>query len=131
LPSEPRWLAAGHVVEMNKDLVARTGEPYGVRDIGLLESAVARPVHHWHYGEAEIVPLAVALLLGIAKNHPFVQGNKRTALVAADAFLHLNGYELAVPDDALAGPIIDVLSGIMTEEALVRLFDASIRRTAP
>jgi death-on-curing protein len=127
LPSEPRWLSAAHVVEMNKDLVARTGEPHGVRDMGLLESAIARPMHHWHYSEAEIAPLAVALLLGIAKNHPFVQGNKRTALVAADAFLHLNGYDLAVPDEALADPIIDVLSGAAPDSSLVELILSSIR----
>lgn len=87
-------------------------------------------MHHWHYGEAEIVPLAVALLLGIAKNHPFVQGNKRTALAAADAFLHLNGYELAVPDEALADPIIDALSGAANESTLTELIDRSIRPRA-
>jgi death on curing protein len=126
LPSEPRWLGADQLIAINQDLVARTGEPHGLRDRGLLESAAAKPINHWHYGEQDTVPLAFSLLVGIVRNHPFLQGNKRTALAAADIFLHLNGWELAVPDDTLAQPIIDMLSGKMSEEALLALFEASV-----
>jgi death-on-curing protein len=126
LPSEPRWLGADHLIAINKKLVAMTGEPHGLRDRGLLESAAAKPINHWYYGEADTVPLALSLLVGIARNHPFVQGNKRTALAAADAFLHLNGWELAVPDDALAQPIIDMLSGAIGEETLLGILEASV-----
>jgi death on curing protein len=126
LPSEPRWLGADHLIAINRDLVARTGEPYGLRDRGLLESAAARPINRWHYGERDTVPLAFSLLIGIARNHPFLQGNKRTALAAADILLYLNGWELVVPDDALAQPIIDMLSGTTSEENLLALFEASV-----
>ena len=126
MPSEPRWLGADHLIAINRDLVARTSEPYGLRDLGLLESAAARPINRWHYGERDTVPLAFSLLIGIARNHPFLQGNKRTALAAADIFLYLNGWELVVPDDALAQPIIDMLSGTTTEDALLALFEASV-----
>lgn len=71
--------------------------------------------------------LAVSLLLGIARNHPFGQGNKRTALEAADAFLWLNGYDFVAPDGAeLADLIVEVTTGATEEEKLVELFSASI-----
>jgi death on curing protein len=89
----------------------------------LLESAVARPRNHWTYGETDTVILAVALLLGIARNHPFEQGNKRTAYTAADSFLYLNGYELNVPDgEELADLIISVITGDAGEHILVEVF---------
>jgi death on curing protein len=97
-PNEPIWLTDSQVIEINKRLVAETGEPHFLRDPGLLSSALARPKNRWFYGEHDIVGLAGSLLLGIGQNHPFEQGNKRTALVAAAAFLRLNGYILVAPD---------------------------------
>lgn len=128
MASEPRWLEAADIVALNAEIVRATGEPHAVRDANLLESACARPVNAWHYGEEEMAPLTVALLLGIARNHPFVQGNKRTAFAAADAFLFLNGYELAVPDGAgFADRIVDALTGAIPEQDLIDLFDRNLR----
>lgn len=73
--SEPVWLSAQLVTEFNARTVTETGEPFFVRDAGLLESALARPINHWSYGEDDLALLAVSLLLGIARNHPFGQGN--------------------------------------------------------
>lgn len=74
--------------------------------------------------------LAVALLLGIARNHPFTQGNKRTAFEAADAFLYLNGYELDVPDGpGFADLIVEVITGAVPERELVELFERHLKRT--
>jgi death-on-curing protein len=87
LANEPVWLTADHLIEFNELEVAATGEPHVVRDMSGLESAIGRPINHWHYGETDVVALAVALLLGVARNHPFLQGNKRTAFAAADYFL--------------------------------------------
>jgi death-on-curing protein len=75
-----------------------------------------------------MVFLAVALLLGVARNHPFGQGNKRTAFEAADAFLYLNGYELDVPDStAAADLIVDVMTGAAGEDALVSFFEEMLK----
>lgn len=120
MPNEPQWLPPEHLIELNRELVALTGEPHGLRELGLLESAAAKPINHFHYGEENTVALAITLLLGIARNHPFVQGNKRTALAAAEDFLHLNGYELAVPDsEAFADLIVSALTGETSEQRLL------------
>ena len=79
-------------------------------------------MNYWAYGEADAVVLAVALLVGIGRNHPFLQGNKRTAFEAADYFLYLNGYELMIEDDTdLADFMIDVINGDVSEQRLVEL----------
>ncbi len=117
MPNEPTWLDAELVVGINRELVALTGEPFFVRDPGLLESALARPNNHWSYGERDIAVLAAAILLGILRNHPFGQGNKRTGLAAAEAFLHANGWELLVPDRAAFGDhVVGLITGELEEE---------------
>lgn len=122
MPSEPVWLSADLVTEFNEITVAETGEPFFVRDRGLLESALARPVNHWSYGEDDIATLALALLLGIARNHPFGQGNKRTGFAAAVYFLKLNGYRLTVPDGVvLADKVVDLITGTLEEAEFVAL----------
>lgn len=127
MANEPVWLTADLLIEFNELEVFATGEPHVLRDLGGLESAIARPVNHWHYGEADVVALAVALLLGIARNHPFLQGNKRTAFAAADYFLYLNGYDLTVEDsEALADVIVDAIRGDVSEHYLIELFGQSI-----
>jgi death-on-curing protein len=128
LPSEPLWLTAELLIRLNARIVADTGEPHFIRDMGLLESALARPVNRWHYGEGDMVVLAATLLLGIARNHPFAQGNKRTAFEASDAFLYLNGYELDLPDGAAAADlIVDVMTGTDGEDALIALFGEGLK----
>lgn len=120
MPSEPTWLNADLIVEFNKLAVADTGEPHVLRDLGALENALAKPINYWTYGEHDAVVLAVALLVGIGRNHPFLQGNKRTAFEAADYFLYLNGYELTVPDSTELGDfVIDVINGDVSEQRLV------------
>jgi death on curing protein len=80
LPSEPRWLPIGAVIEINRIVVRATGERHFLRDSGLLDSALARPQNAFAYGEEDVIALAVRLLAGIAMAHAFEQGNKRTAL---------------------------------------------------
>lgn len=122
MPSEPVWLSAELVIEANQRTVADTGEPFFIRDRGLLESALARPINHWSYGEDDIAVLAVTLLLGIARNHPFGQGNKRAAFAAAVYFLKLNGYRLDVPDGVeLADSVVDLITGNLDEAEFVAL----------
>jgi len=90
-----KWLRTDVVLAIHKAQVAEHGGDAGVRDIGLLESALARPrnIHAYEDG-ADIARIAAAYGFGIAKNHPFVDGNKRTALVATRTFLLLNGFSL-------------------------------------
>jgi death-on-curing protein len=128
LASDPRWLHAWHVIHLNARIVADTGEPHFVRDRGLLESALARPHNAWAYGEGEIVPLAVTLLLGLAHNHPFGQGNKRTAFEAADIFLYINGWDFPLADRTDAADlIINVVIGAAGEADLLALFEKAVR----
>lgn len=129
MATEPAWLTADLLIQFNDLTVSATGEPHVVRDLGGLEGAVARPVNHWHYGEQDVVALAVALLLGIARNHPFLQGNKRTAFAAADYFLYLNGYDLAVEDsEAMADFIVDAIRGDVSGQHLIEIFSQAVRR---
>lgn len=122
LPSEPFWLEADLVIEFNEITVAETGEPFFVRDRGLLESALARPLNHWSYGETDLAFLAVALLLGIARNHPFGQGNKRTAFAAAAYFLKLNGFHFSAKDGSdLGDRIVDLITGAVSEADFIDL----------
>ena len=94
----------------------------GLRDEGMLESALARPQQKYHYGVTDIFELAAAYLFGIAKNHPFVDGNKRTAFVAADLFLYFNGYSLeAEPFDVIAF-VLAVAAGEIDEDGAARFF---------
>lgn len=126
MPSEPRWLEADHAIEFNRLAVEQTGEPFHVRDIGLLESALASPKNHWHHGERRIAVLAAHLLLAVARNHPFAQGNKRVALLIADAFLTINGHRLVYPDDELADLILGVLTREVSEAAFVARFAGAV-----
>jgi death-on-curing family protein len=88
LPNEPIWLETAEVIELNRLIVAETGEPFLVRDLGGLESAVERPRNCSRYeAQDDALTLAVTLLFGIAGNHPFLQGNKRTGFEAALIFL--------------------------------------------
>lgn len=120
---EPDWLPVKEVVELNKAAVAETGEPFGIRDEGLLRSAIDRPEHHWYYdGEDDILVLAIKLMLGIARNHPFIQGNKRTGFDAARMFLRLNGYRLTVGDtDDFGAILVQVITGDMLESRFVEI----------
>jgi death-on-curing protein len=127
LESEPDWLSADLLIDFNKQTVEHTGEPFLLRDKGLLESAVARPRNLWCYGEGDVVILAISLLIGIACNHPFMQGNKRTAFAAADYFLYQNGYELTIADgNDFADLIVDVITGNISESRLIELFSDNI-----
>jgi death-on-curing protein len=122
LPNEPVWLETAEVIELNRLIVAETGEPFLVRDPGGLESAVGKPRNRWHYEQLDdALTLAVTLLFGIAGNHPFLQGNKRTGFEAALIFLLHNGYALDASLDgaSLAGLITDVIAHTMSERDFV------------
>ena len=109
------------VVEINRVVVAITGEPHLLRDQGLPESALARPRNFFSFGEEDMVVLAVSLMAGIARAHAFTQGTKRTCFVAMVQFLKINGYDLAIEDSRpWADQIIALVEHRSSEEDFVR-----------
>ena len=99
---EPEWLSLDLALAIHDRQLAEHGGPTGVRDQGMLESALARPLNQWTYGEDDLCALAAAYAYGIARNHPFADGNKRTAWVFARLFLRLNGQALSfAPREAI------------------------------
>ena len=96
---EPKWLSKNLILAVHERQIAEHGGASGVRDEGLLESALARPKNQFSYGAAELSALAAAYAFGLARNHPFVDGNKRTAFVACELFLAANGADLVASDE--------------------------------
>lgn len=122
MPNEPIWLPVEVVVEHNRLELADTGEHHVVRDLGLLESALARPHNAFAYGEEDIVVLAVTLMAGVSRAHAFEQGNKRTAFAAMRLFLRVNGYDTAF-DDTIdwADEMVKLIERRLSEEDFVAL----------
>jgi len=97
--SEPFWLTREAVLAIQGELLARFGGLAGIRDEGLLDSALNRPLHLFHYGDPSVYDLAAAYAEGIVKNHPFLDGNKRAGFMAAYTFLGINGQQLQAPEE--------------------------------
>ncbi len=114
--TEPTWLTRAVVEALHADQILEHGGRLGIRDQGLLESALTRPQQKWHYGpDTDVATLAAAYAFGIAKNHPFVDGNKRAALVCAYTFLAINGFELEAPEPEAVNIIIGIADGSVPE----------------
>lgn len=96
--SEPMWLDLEAVLVLHDEQLAEHGGSAGVRDLGLLESALARPRNAWSYGQGDLIPLAALYAAGIMRNHPFIDGNKRAGFLAAYAFLYVNGLEIVADE---------------------------------
>jgi death on curing protein len=117
---EPKWLTYEQIVAIHSRQLRRFGGATGLRDDGLLRSALERPMNKWHYEQAELPALAAAYAFGLAKNHAFVDGNKRIAFMSMMVFLRRNGVRFA-PDPAHATKIIMALAaGEVSEESLIR-----------
>lgn len=127
---EWRWLEAADLVAMHRQVVAEFGGPPGLRDQGLLESAAARPKHLAAYGPASAFELAAAYAFGLARNHPFVDGNKRIALIAAFTFLLLNGWEVQAEETAAVLVFIDLAAGKLDEKQLATWLERNSRAVA-
>jgi death-on-curing protein len=118
--SEPFWLTRQIIVAIHDEQLAVHGGTAGLRDEGLLESALDRPRNRWAYEQAELAELAAAYAFGIARNHPFVDGNKRTSLLALYTFLGVNGIDFVVAEADAAAMILALAAGEVSEESLVR-----------
>jgi len=121
---EPVWIEAELALAIHDRQLAEHGGPTGLRDEAGLESALARPRNRWAYGETDICALAAAYAYGLARNHPFIDGNKRTAWVLARLFLALNGVAIQfVPEDAIH-IVLRLAAGEIDEEELSGWFRA-------
>lgn len=118
--TEPRWLELSIVIDVHSEQLALFGGPEGVRDIAMLESALARPLNKFAYGETDLAALAAAYAFGIARNRPFVDGNKRAALASIIVFLGLNGIDFDVRPEAATAMILSLAAGEVSEEGLTR-----------
>jgi len=119
LSTEPTWLDRPIVEALHADQILEHGGSLGIRDEGLLESALARPQQKWHYEPGtDLATLAAAYAFGIAKNHPFIDGNKRAALVAAYTFLAINDLDLEAPEPEALTAILGTADGSLSEEDL-------------
>jgi death-on-curing protein len=109
------WIDRAVLLAVHDEQLLEHGGAPGTRDIGLFESAIARPQQLAHYETPDAADLAAAYAFGIARNHPFVDGNKRTAFVAAELFFALNGLELHADDGACVVTMLAVAAGQMDE----------------
>lgn len=116
--AEPRWLRRDEVDIIHLDLIRRYGGQAGLRDDNMVESALNRPRQKWHYEAASLAALAAAYAYGLARNHGYLDGNKRIALAAMTVFLLHNGHELDAPPDEAARVLEDVAAGRFTEADL-------------
>ena len=122
--NEFKWLPKEAVLAMHARQLAEHGGGSGIRDLGLLESALQRPQNKLAYGTPVIADAAAAYAYGIAKNHPFVDGNKRTALVASRTFLLYNGYQVTASKEDKLKTFIALAEGSLSEDDLAAWFRA-------
>ena len=111
------WIATEVLYAVHEEQLAEHGGLAGLRDANALESAVARAEQLAHYGEPDAADLAAAYGFGIARNHPFSDGNKRTAFVAVELFLALNGFELVASDADCVTTMLELAAGDLAENA--------------
>ncbi len=123
------WVPLDAVLAIHDEQISEHGGVGGVRDLGVVESALARPRNLLAYGKPDAASLAAAYAFGLCNNHGFIDGNKRTAYVVAETFLDLNGYAMHASDETVVTMILAVASGVMPEEQLANWFRSSIAKS--
>ena len=116
--SEPVWLSEKLLLAIHEDQIITHGGLDGLRDVNLLDASLARPRHLWTYTQADVFELAAAYGYGLTKNHPFVDGNKRTAFMVMYVFLGLNGYFLNAEEKEVVLTMEQLASSILTQNDL-------------
>ncbi|MGK7344889.1 MAG: type II toxin-antitoxin system death-on-curing family toxin [Candidatus Nitrospinota bacterium M3_3B_026] len=118
-----RWISKHAVMAIHAEQIAEHGGASGIRDQKMLDSALARPKNLVSYENPSVFKLAAAYAFGVIKNHPFIDGNKRAALVVSGAFLYLNGWELNAPEAEAASVFFDLADGAVSESELAKWFE--------
>ncbi len=125
--NRPRWLPKALILAVHDRQLAEHGGPAGVRDEGLLESALARPQNLHACGAADAAALAAAYAFGIVRNHPFIDGNKRTAFVACELFLAANGVTLDAADEECLAMMLSLAAGEIGEAEFAAWLRENVR----
>lgn len=124
--SEPVWLPSEIILAIHDEQIAEHGGLAGVRDVNLLDSALARPKNAFAYGERDLCVLAALYASEIVRNHPFADGNKRSAFVACELFLTLNGLLLMADDDACVTQTVALAAGEIDAHAFSAWLHANV-----
>lgn len=129
--NEPRWLSKTVILAIHADQIREHGGSLGIREMGLLESALDRPRNRMNYGsDSDLEILAAAYGFGVARNHPFVDGNKRVAFQAMYVFLGINGLEITADEEEVVRMALALAAGDLTEAELAGwLRNHTARRT--
>ena len=129
---DPIWISSELAMAIHKRQLAEHGGADGVRDMGLLESAIGRPRQLFAYTDPtpDIPSLAASYAFGIARNHAFIDGNKRTAYVVCRTFLLLNGFDLTASKEERYQTFLDLAAGALTEQQLAAWLAAHTRPAA-
>ena len=122
---EPIWISTEVILAVQEELLARFGGLAGLRDEGLLDSALNRPQHLFFYEKVTLFDLAAAYALGIVKNHPFLDGNKRIGFMAAYIFLGANGQNLTAPEEEVVLRTLALAAGEIDQAAYAIWLKAS------
>lgn len=126
--SDPVWIDERDALALHDRLLALDGGAAGVRDEGLLKSALARPQQLHAYGDGpDIIDLAAAYTVGIVRNHPFIDGNKRTGFVVGVLFLEMNGQRFTAPEEDATQAILDLAAGTLDETAFTAWMRANVK----
>lgn len=115
----PLWISLPVILAIHDEQVAAHGGATGVRDAGLLEGALARPRNHVAYGTPDIAELAALYALAIVRNHPFIDGNKRTGFVALELFLALNGHDFMASDADVVLTMLAMAGGDISDDIFI------------
>ena len=127
---EPVWIDERDALALHDRLLALDGGASGVRNLGLLQSALARPQQLHVYGDdPDTVDMAAAYMVGIARNHPFVDGNKRTAFVVSVLFLEINGYRFAASEEDATQAVLGLADGSIDETSFIRWLGGNVNRS--
>ncbi len=126
---DPIWIDKRDALAIHEQLLALHGGAPGVRDEGLLESALARPLQHFAYGSPDIVDMAAAYTTGIVRNHPFIDGNKRAGFVVGTLFLEMNGFSFNASEAEAAQAVLELAAGTIDETGFAAFLRDHVKRT--
>ena len=126
---EPVWLDREDALGVHDMMLAHYGGASGLRDSGLLDSALSRPLNHHAHGEQSLHALAALYAAGVVRNHPFVDGNKRTGFMLAAVFLEINGWELTADEESVVQMTRGLASGKVSEEEYRAWLESNSRAT--
>jgi death-on-curing protein len=127
--SDPAWIDERDALAIHDRLLALDGGPAGVRDRGLLESALARPRQiHAYAAKPDIVAMAAAYTVGIVRNHPFLDGNKRTGFIVGVLFLETNGCRFTASEEDAAQSVLSLAAGTIDEIVFAAWMRANVKR---